>query len=118
MPRARESPIPNVEVRGKQRDNAETRAQWGGQVIYCGFSCAVITPILMKDHLICAKTAMRYFSKALVYNYGNRQRFPRARARYMHALDRARQKQTLKVYMGGRQVQIYCPSTWRESLYY
>jgi hypothetical protein len=80
-----------------------------------------MTPMLTKDHLIYTKTAMRHFSKALVYDSGNKQRLLRARAGYMHALEGARQKtRMLKVYMGGRQVRIDCPSTLRdwESLYY
>jgi hypothetical protein len=107
-------------VRDKQGDNAKARAQWGGQVIYCGFSCTVMTPMPTKDHLICAKTAMRHFSKASVYDPGNRQQLLRARARYMRALDGKAENTTLKVYMGGRQVRIDCPSTSRdwETLYY
>jgi hypothetical protein len=65
--------MPSVGVSDKQGDNAEARAQWRGQVIYCGFSYAVMTLMLTKDRLICAKTAMRHFSKALVYDSGNRQ---------------------------------------------
>jgi hypothetical protein len=42
-----------------------------------------------EDHLICTKTAMRHFSKASVYNSGNRQWALRARAMYMHGVDRA-----------------------------
>jgi hypothetical protein len=94
-------PIPNVGVRGKQGGNAKTRAQWGGQVIYYGFSYAVMTLMLTKGHLICTKTAMRHFSKALVYNSGNRQQLQRARAMYMCALDRARRKQDTKGVYGG-----------------
>jgi hypothetical protein len=42
-----------------------------------------------KHHLICARTATRHFSKALVYDSGNMQQDLRVRAMYMHSLDRA-----------------------------
>jgi hypothetical protein len=63
----------SVGVREEQGDDAKARPQWRGQVIYCGLPCAVMTPMPMKDHLICTKTATRNFSKASVYDSGNRQ---------------------------------------------
>jgi hypothetical protein len=39
-----------------------------------------------KHCLICAKTAMKHFSKALVYDSGNRQRAARARAMCMRCI--------------------------------
>jgi hypothetical protein len=65
--------MPSVGVRDEQGDDAEARAQWRGQVIYCSLSCAVMTLMPTKDRLICAKTATKHFSKALMYDSGNRQ---------------------------------------------
>jgi hypothetical protein len=58
-------------------------------VIYYNLCCSVITPMPTKHRLICAKTATRHFSKALVYDSGNRQRATRARAMCMRDADRA-----------------------------
>jgi hypothetical protein len=79
------------------------RAQWRGQVIYYNLCCTMITPMPMKHHLICAKTAMKHFSKASVYNSGIRQWFTRARAMYIHGLVRAEQNK-IKVCIWGDQV--------------
>jgi hypothetical protein len=56
-------------------------------------------------HLICAKKAMRHFSKASVYDSGNRQWVPRVRAMYMCDVDRAGQNKIESVCIWGDLVQ-------------
>jgi len=73
----------------------------GGQVIYYSLCCTLITLMLMKHRLICAKTAMTHFSKASVYNSGNRQWDPRARAMCMHSVDRAERNKIERVCIWG-----------------
>jgi hypothetical protein len=61
----------------------------GEQVIYYNLCYTVITLMPTKHHLICTKTATKHFSKASVYDSGNRQRATRARAMCMCNADRA-----------------------------
>jgi hypothetical protein len=97
------------------------RAQWGGQVIYYSLYCTVITLMPTIHCLICTKTATTHLSKALVYNSGNRQQDPRARAMYMHGVDRAERNKIESVCIwGGSSLGLTLLSTSREcgSLYY
>jgi hypothetical protein len=54
-----------------------------------------------KDRLICVKTAMKYFSKASVYDSGNRQWDSRMRAMCMRGVDRAERNKIERVCIWG-----------------
>jgi hypothetical protein len=61
----------------------------------------MITLMPTKHWLICAKTAMMLFSKASVYNSGNRQQATRARAMCRCGVDRAGQNKIRTVCIWG-----------------
>jgi hypothetical protein len=88
-------------VRDECGSYSKTRAQWGGQVIYYNLCYTGITPMLTKHRLICAKTAMKHFSKASVYDSGNRQWAMRARVMCMCSADRAGRKKITSVCIWG-----------------
>jgi hypothetical protein len=78
-----------VGVRDECGSCSKTRVQCGGQVIYYNLCYTGITSMPTKHRLVCAKTATKHFSKASVYDSGNRQRVTRARVMCMCDADRA-----------------------------
>jgi hypothetical protein len=74
----------------------------------------------MKHRLVCAKTATRHFSKALVYDSGNRQWATRVRAMCMRGVDRAEQNKigTVCIWGGSSPGLSGSLHQERETLYY